>query len=236
MRSAEAGDPLDLPAGDYVVLAVADSGSGIPAEILEQVTEPFFTTKDVGKGTGLGLSMVYGFARQSGGAIDIDSKVGEGTRVEIWLPRASAPAAAEATEPRRRRRRRTTSPPLRILLVDDHEAVRETTAGMLCDMGHQVEAAADGPTMLAQLEAAPADYDLIVTDYAMPLMSGGDMLKQAREIRPDMPGIIISGYADSQSIARRPSEIVVLTKPFTADQMSAAISTVFRDSQATGGR
>ena len=229
---AEAEGPLELPAGDYVVFAVADRGSGIPAEILEQVTEPFFTTKDVGKGTGLGLSMVYGFARQSGGAIDIVSRVGEGTQVELWLPRASSPAAAEEEEAPSVAAQ---VPPLRILLVDDHEAVRETTAGMLCDMGHQVEASADGPTMLRALEAAPSAYDLIITDYAMPQMSGGDMLKQARKLRPNIPGIIISGYADSGSISRTPSEIVVLTKPFTADQIIAAISSVFRDSRAAGG-
>ena len=226
-------EALGLPAGDYVVLAVADSGGGIPAEILEQVTEPFFTTKEVGKGTGLGLSMVYGFARQSGGALHIDSKVGEGTKVEIWLPRApagpegavAAPAAEEDSGKSARR--------LRILLVDDHEAVRETTAGMLCDMGHKVAAAADGAAMLDLFRAAPADYDLIITDYAMPLMSGGDMLLQARTIRPEIPGIIISGYADSHSIARKPGEVVVLTKPFTLDQMEAAIGTVIP--QRTGG-
>ncbi len=227
---AEAGNPLGLPAGDYVRLAVVDKGGGIPAEMLEQVTEPFFTTKDVGKGTGLGLSMVYGFARQSGGAIDIASEVGEGTRVEIWLPRApdkgtaepAPPAAAAAFD----------VPPLRILLVDDHEAVRETTAGMLSDMGHQVQAAADGPAMLEKLRLAPADHDLIITDYAMPQMSGGDMLRQAREIRPDIPAIIISGYADGRLIARNPSEIVVLTKPFTADQIGAAICAVVRAGRA----
>lgn len=119
-------------------------------------------------------------------------------------------------------------PPLRILLVDDHEAVRETTAGLLGDMGHAVEAAADGPAMLQRLEAAPADQDLIITDYAMSLMSGGDLLEHARQIRPDSPANIISGYADSQSISRKPSEIVVLTKTFTVDQISAAICTVFR--------
>ena len=118
--------------------------------------------------------------------------------------------------------------PLRILLVDDHEAVRETTAGMLCDMGHEVASAGDGPAVLAMLAAAPAAYDLIITDYAMPLMSGGDMLRQARKIRPDLPGVIISGYADSQSISRKPSEVVVLTKPFTLDQMSAAIGAAFQ--------
>jgi signal transduction histidine kinase len=223
---AKAGNALGLPAGDYVVLAVEDGGSGIAADILEQVTEPFFTTKDVGKGTGLGLSMVYGFARQSGGAIDIVSKVGEGTRVEIWLPRAAASGTRGAAEPAPAAGPARETPPLRILLVDDHEAVRETTAGMLSDMGHEVEPTADGPAMLRKLEAAPAAYDLIVTDYAMPLVSGTDALKQAREIRPDMPGIIISGYADSRSMTDRPGEVVVLTKPFTLDQMRAAICTV----------
>ena len=225
-RNAQVGadNPLDLPAGDYVVLAVEDKGSGIAPEILEQVTEPFFTTKDVGEGTGLGLSMVYGFARQSGGAIDIDSKVGEGTVVEIWLPRAPEAGQPEAPEAAKAGASEAIATrPLSILLVDDHEAVRETTAGMLADMGHKVETAADGPTMLRKLKAKPNKYDLVVTDYAMPLMSGGDMLKQAREIRPDLPGIIISGYADSQSILHKPREVVVLTKPFTLDQMRMAI-------------
>jgi len=234
-EKAAADNRLGLPAGDYVVLGVADSGAGIPAEILEQVTEPFFTTKEVGKGTGLGLSMVYGFASQSGGALHIDSKVGEGTRVEVWLPRA--PAAPEGTEaaPAARDDAGKSGRRLRILLVDDHEAVRETTAGMLGDMGHEVASAADGPAMLDLFRAAPADYDLIITDYAMPLMSGGDMLGQAREIRPDMTGIIISGYADSQSIARKPGEVVVLTKPFTFAQMKAAIGTVMPPANKPAG-
>ncbi|HWT13716.1 MAG TPA: response regulator [Allosphingosinicella sp.] len=222
-RNARAGpgNALGLPAGDYVVLAVKDSGSGIAPDILEQVTEPFFTTKDIGEGTGLGLSMVYGFASQSGGAIDIDSKVGEGTTVEIWLPRA--PAGDEATEPPEAMQSPDDGmPSLRILLVDDHEAVRETTAGMLCDLGHRVDSACDGPTLLGKLSADPAAYDLIVTDYAMPLMSGGDMLKHARTIAPALPAIIISGYADSESIVHK-GEVVVLTKPFTLDQMNEAI-------------
>jgi CheY-like chemotaxis protein len=223
---APAANPLGLPAGDYVVLAVSDDGSGIPAAILEQVTEPFFTTKAVGKGTGLGLSMVYGFARQSGGAIAIDSQEGEGTTVEIWLPRAPAPAAAREDKPPPEPDSAAEGRPLRILLVDDHDAVRETTAGMLSDMGHQVETAADGPGLLSKLSAAPADYDLIITDYAMPLLSGADVLKQAREIRPGMPGIIISGYADSRSISRSITESAVLTKPFTLDQMKRAIGAV----------
>ncbi len=227
-RNAEAAaaNPLGLPAGEYVVLAVTDDGSGIPAEILEQVTEPFFTTKAVGKGTGLGLSMVYGFAHQSGGAIDINSQVGEGTTVEIWLPRAPTPDPVDEEKATASPEAETGGRPLRILLVDDHDAVRETTAGMLSDMGHEVESASDGPGLLRKLSAAPADYDLIITDYAMPLLSGADVLRQAREIRPGMPGIIISGYADSCSIAGHGNESAVLTKPFTLDQMKTAIGAI----------
>jgi len=223
-----AGNRLSLPEGDYVVFAVADSGSGIAPEILEQVTEPFFTTKEVGEGTGLGLSMVYGFAQQSGGAIDIRSAVGEGTTVEIWLPTApdqeqaagAGPAAAEAEA--------AATAALRILLVDDHDGVREATAGMLGDLGHAVETAGDGPSMLRRLAADPAGFDLIVTDYAMPLMSGVDMLERAREIRPDLPGLLISGYPNRRSIGAGEEEATVLAKPFTIGQLKAAIGTALR--------
>jgi CheY-like chemotaxis protein len=146
------GSDLGLARGEYVVLAVTDSGCGIAPEILEQVLEPFFTTKDVGKGTGLGLSMVYGFARQSGGTLNIRSKVDEGTRAEIWLPRAP-----EALEARIGRAAEIAAPAkggreLNILLVDDHDGVRATTAALLEDLGHGVREAADGESLLRNAE------------------------------------------------------------------------------------
>jgi PAS domain S-box-containing protein len=223
-RSVKGRADLGLSSGDYVVLAVQDSGSGIPADLLEKVTEPFFTTKDVGKGTGLGLSMVYGFARQSGGALDIASREGEGTKVEIWLPRAEAtkrPVEAPAIEETEAETRS-----LRILLVDDHDAVRETTAAMLQDLGHEVMSVADAASMLEKLEADASQFDLVVSDYAMPLVSGGEALIRAREIRPDLPAIIISGYADAESIARKPANVAVLTKPFGPKEMGRAIRNV----------
>jgi PAS domain S-box-containing protein len=223
-RTIEDSEGLGLKPGDYVILSVRDTGSGIPPDILEQVMEPFFTTKDVGKGTGLGLSMVYGFAKQSGGAIRIESEVGRGTRVEIWLPRAPALAGAAAGASQAAQDDGAgPAKALRILLVDDHDGVRATTAAMLEDLGHSVTQSSDGPDMLAQLEADPAAGDLIITDYAMPLVSGTDVIVRARKVRPHMPAIIITGYADVQSIARRPENVQVLAKPFTPEQLRTAI-------------
>src|SRR3546814_103742 len=228
-RKIGSDNDLGLPAGPYVLLAVTDSGCGIAPEILEQVLEPFFTTKDVGKGTGLGLSMVYGFAKQSGGAIDIQSKLGEGTRVEIWLPRAPqgkgrTPAPRSSADGGDAVAER----PLNILLVDDHGGVRMATAGILHDLGHQVTEACDGPELLGILERDLGAFDLVICDYAMPLVSGIDVIEGARKLRPGMPGIIVTGYADAKSIARRPHDVPVLTKPFTSKQINDAIASLFR--------
>jgi signal transduction histidine kinase len=222
---ARSGNAVKVTPGDYVVLTVNDSGSGIAPDLLAQVAEPFFTTKEVGKGTGLGLSMVYGFASQSDGGIRIDSTLGQGTIVELWLPRAAHDEPVVGPEPTGNDRA-AASRPLRILLVDDHAAVRETTEAILRDLGHYVESACDGPAMLRRLAAAPAACDLIITDYAMPLMSGCEMLKQARGILPAVPAIIISGYADDKALADAPPGVAILRKPFTLGQMGAAIVTL----------
>jgi CheY-like chemotaxis protein len=220
--TASAGGPLGLAAGDYVVLSVEDGGSGIPKDILERVTEPFFTTKEVGKGTGLGLSMVYGFASQSGGALDISSKEGRGTTVTLWLPRAptheqqieDTGAGSASPTPAREG--------LRILLVDDNEAVRATTEALLVDLGHTVDAAEDGPSMLRLLSEGRR-FDLIVTDYAMPLMSGGEAMLQATRVDPKVRAIIISGYADAEAIEKKPPGVQILGKPFSQQEMVRAI-------------
>jgi PAS domain S-box-containing protein len=214
-----------LAPGDYVVLAVTDTGCGIAPEMLEQVMEPFFTTKEVGKGTGLGLSMVYGFVKQSGGAIRIDSLVGKGTRVEIWLPRApeaigeaSLAATGDAAKPFGRS--------LSILLVDDHSGVRATTAALLEDLGHKVTEAADGVEVIELLRKSVDGVDLIISDYAMPHVSGTEVIQQARRLKRGMPAIIITGYAEAHSISRRPDDVPVLAKPFTPQQLNAAIGAV----------
>jgi CheY-like chemotaxis protein len=216
------GGALALAPGDYVVLRVGDTGEGIAPALLEQVMEPFFTTKPVGKGTGLGLSMVYGFARQSGGAVQIESEVGQGTQVAIWLPRAPGRTsngirnAEEAAD-------QVQTQPLRILLVDDHEGVRAMTAAMLSELGHQVSAVRDSAWVVRQIQSGETDWDLLITDYAMPAMSGSELLRRVREHTPQLPGLIITGYADPDSIGSKPDDVQVLVKPFTIEQLRTAI-------------
>jgi len=221
-RLIDSGHPLDLPPGRYVALEVADQGSGIPPEIMEKVLEPFFTTKPVGKGTGLGLSMVYGFARQSGGTLQLRSAPGEGTRATIWLPEASAdeqraePAPCAVDEPQ--------LPPLTILLVDDHPEVRITTAALLRELGHQVLEALSGAEALDLLKADASRIDLLLSDYAMPQLSGTDIVAAARECRPGLPALLVTGYADADEIGERPSDVAILSKPFTVPDLASALA------------
>jgi CheY-like chemotaxis protein len=224
-RTLSARDEVGLAAGDYVLLTVQDDGAGIPPELVNQVLEPFFTTKEIGKGTGLGLSMVYGFAQQSGGTLRIQSELGIGTRVEIWLPRAlgesETPPGKSDAEPAILPARGA----LRVLLVDDHAGARVTTAALLEDMGHDVVEASDGHKMLDLLRDAPGRFDLIISDYAMPLISGAEGIRQAREICRDIPAVLITGYAEAATISGRPSDVHILLKPFGSEQFAAAIAT-----------
>jgi PAS domain S-box-containing protein len=221
-QTLDDGDATGLAQGDYVTLSVTDTGEGIAPEMLGQVMEPFFTTKPVGKGTGLGLSMVYGFARQSGGSVQIESVVGQGTRVTLWLPRAPD-EEQESASSQRAPFDSAPSRPLRILLVDDHEGVRAMTAAMLGELGHEVSAVRDGNVVVKRLKAGEEGWDLLITDYAMPTISGSELLRKAKKHAPEMRGLLITGYADPDSIGNRPDEVQVLTKPFTLDQLKAAI-------------
>ena len=208
--------------GHYVRISIADTGTGISPENLEKVMEPFFTTKEVGKGSGLGLSMVYGFAKQSNGAFRVDSELGKGTTAELWLPRApeTATGAIEiADEPPSHPLR-----PLKVLLVDDHPEVRSTTAALLEDNGHEVAQAENGAAALTLLKERKCDFDLLITDYAMPHLSGTDFLREARLLCPDVPALLITGYAEVEMIRDRPPGIEMLLKPFTPAKLEAAMS------------
>ena len=229
-RNATVGgeDETGLTEGDYVVVSVADTGSGIPADLLDRVTEPFFTTKAVGKGTGLGLSMVYGFAQQSGGALRIESELGSGTCVAIWLPRAPATSALAGGVTRVDAAEEAAPRPRNILLVDDHEGVRVATAALLSDLGHHVTTAADGAQVVELQHQGLAEIDLVVSDYAMPLISGTEVIRRLRIDKPQLPAVIITGYAEADVVNGAPEGVIILTKPFTPARLQEAIAAADR--------
>lgn len=226
-ETVQEGQITDLSAGDYVVISVADTGTGMPPEILSRVLEPFFTTKEVGKGTGLGLSMVYGLAQQSGGTVTIKSKVGEGTVVELYLSRMTA---------RRSDARPRQASPLpdatkvRILLVDDDAEVRAVTAAYLSEMGHRVIEAADGTAALDLLKAEE-EADLLIADFAMPGMTGLDLADRARKLRPDLRILLVTGYADPE---KGPDGYPVLHKPFSREELAAKVTEAVGNRGARG--
>jgi PAS domain S-box-containing protein len=205
------GDPRP-----FVCLTVTDEGEGMDADTLARAVEPFFTTKGVGKGTGLGLSMVQGMVKQCGGHFRLESDPGKGTQARIWLPAAEDAACASppplAAVPRTR--------PLRILAVDDDPIVLLNTATVLADMGHRVLQAESGQAALALL--SQNEVDLLLTDYAMPAMSGGDLVERARQAHPGLKVIVVSGYADvpEGQVLDAPR----LAKPFTDAELAEAIA------------
>ena len=178
--------------------------------------EPFFSTKGVGKGTGLGLSMVHGLAAQSGGALLLASTPGKGTTAELWLPVADGPVvpALLASD-----ERGVEMLPLHVLLVDDEELVRAGTADMLADMGHSVVQAASGAQALRLLAAG--GFDLLVSDYLMPGMTGIELAAEARRIAPDLPVLLITGFADMP--AGDGGDVPRLPKPFRRRELARAL-------------
>lgn len=221
-RTVPAGAIPDLEAGRYVRLTVADQGTGMDAETLARAADPFFTTKGVGKGTGLGLSMIHGFTRQLGGALQIESKARDGTRAHIWLPisegdAAAKPVDAEAALAAVQGHRR------RILIVDDDAIILMNTAALLEDLGHQVLEACSGEEALALLEAHP-DIDLIITDQAMPGMTGSQLIAAVRGERPDLPIILATGYGETPIDANH--AVQRLGKPFGQKELQTAVQAV----------
>ena len=178
-----------LNPGAYIRISVIDTGAGMDDVTLAKAVEPFFSTKDVGKGTGLGLSMVHGLAAQLGGAFELQSNVGQGTRADLYLPVATAGTALAAA-----RLPAASKPvrPLRLLLIDDEELVRRGTAEMLRELGHEVHEAAGGAQALAKLRTG-IQIDAVVSDYMMPRMNGTEVAERIREAHPQMPILIVHG-------------------------------------------
>ncbi len=213
-----ADNTLGLNPGAYVCMSVADTGTGMDDATLRRAIEPFFTTKGVGKGTGLGLSMVHGLAAQSGGIMRIASRVSEGTTVELWLPVSGAariePAAAPAVPGR-------VAPPCRVLLVDDDALILAGTAAMLEDLGHRVIEAGSAAAALDALRNGTL-VDLIVTDQAMPGMTGIELARQIREHWPGLPIILATGYADLPG--GDDLNLPRLSKPYLQEELAAQIA------------
>jgi len=219
-----------MPAADYVLVEVCDTGTGIPPEIIEKIFEPFFSTKEVGKGTGLGLSTVYGIVKQTGGFIFVESEVGGGTTFRIFVPRHSG-AEEEITE--------TVVPTLvpeaktaadltgrgTILLVEDEEGLRGLNARGLASRGYTVLEAGNGVEALEVLESRGGEVDLVVSDVVMPEMDGPTLLKEMRRRNPDVRIIFVSGYAEDAFEKNLPEggQFAFLPKPFTLKQLVAAV-------------
>ena len=210
---------LDLPAGDYVAFTVADDGEGMTPEVAARAFEPFYTTKEIGKGSGLGLSMVYGFAKQSGGGLQIESAPGAGTHVTLFLPTAAAPAL-DAPLARGDELPRQGSGS--ILVVEDDPDVRDISLGLLRELGYETLEAADGQEALRTLEG-PQQIDLLFTDVVMPGgTSGLALARQARRIRPALRVLLTTGYAGSEAPAS--GEFALIAKPFRVAELSRMIA------------
>jgi PAS domain S-box-containing protein len=215
----------DMPAlspGDYVCITVIDTGVGMSAEVAARAFDPFFTTKPIGQGTGLGLSMIYGFARQSNGHVTIDSRLGQGTSVRIYLPRHHGDVVVED-----RSAVKTAGPAAAgetVLVVEDEPVVRGVILEMLGEQGYRTLEAVDGPSGLRILRN-PERIDLLVTDVGLPGMNGRQLADQAREIRPNLRILFITGYAESVAIADgflQPG-MEMITKPFDLDHLSQRV-------------
>ncbi|EYD75581.1 hypothetical protein Rumeso_02857 [Rubellimicrobium mesophilum DSM 19309] len=218
-------DDPELPPGDYVLVCVTDTGVGMSPEVARRAFEPFFTTKGQGKGTGLGLSQVYAMARQSGGTVRLDSRVGEGTTVCVILRRAERAAADEPTagpatgEPRG-------APEATILVIDDDDAVRRSIVATVEALGHRVLEASNGRDGLAALEQEP---DLLLVDFAMPGMNGAEVAEAVHRSRPELPIIFVTGYADTTAIVNAAGGAsLVLRKPFEIEELEASLNNQLR--------
>nr|WP_236761975.1 MULTISPECIES: PAS domain-containing hybrid sensor histidine kinase/response regulator [Agrobacterium] len=228
-QNVQAGE---LAAGNYVALSVVDQGHGMDRDTLQKAIEPFFSTKELGKGTGLGLSMIHGLASQLKGDLKLTSELGKGTRAELWIPISTSEitndsAAIEVSAGPTA----SASGPKRILLVDDDPLIAMSSADMLMDLGHDVVEAHSGKEALEQLGDGTG-FDLLITDYSMPGMTGGDLAIAVRHIVPKLPILIASGYAELPPGVDL--DVSRLGKPYTQDQLERELHKLFNDPILTG--
>ena len=223
LDEAYARNANDVAPGQYVMLAVTDTGDGMSEEVRARVFEPFFTTKTEGKGTGLGLSMVYGFVKQSNGHIQIYSEPGSGTTVKIYLPRSRQPETAPAPPPPPET---TADRGLTILVVEDEAAVREAAVAMLDELGYRALEAVDAQSALALVEGG-AEIDLVFTDVVMPgPLRTREFAQALKALRPELPVLFTSGYTDNAIIhqGRLDEGVHLISKPYARAELARRLA------------
>ena len=209
----------------FIRIRVRDEGEGIAPELVDRITEPFFTTKEAGKGTGLGLSMVMGFVQQSGGRFSVESALGQGSTIELLLPSTLQQPTEATGEPSDEG---TLPESWSVLLVDDDEAVRTVVSEQLRDLGVEVETAASGQQAIEHMRRSERDYDLLMTDFAMPGLNGVETIRSARKHCPEIRAILMTGYADDAAIGEM-DHVAILRKPIDPTELRKSLS-----SRATG--
>ena len=218
ISTVDASTVVDRNTAPAIRLTVADTGSGIPASIREKVFEPFFTTKPMGSGTGLGLAQVYGFARQSGGEVRIDSSPVDGTRIHLLFPLLDESQEKVLVEPPPVM---AVTPRKRILVVEDDPDVRQSIVQSLEVMGHEVSSVNNGPAALEFLTRTQPD--LLIVDYVMPLMNGAEVIRQVQATWPRIAIILATGYADMENVGRVLGAKSILKKPFGVATLAEAV-------------
>jgi CheY-like chemotaxis protein len=215
-----------LPPGPYVSLSVSDTGQGIPDDVLEHIFEPFYTTKAMGQGTGLGLATVHGIIKQSGGDILVRTAPGRGTTFTIYLPATDAPLPLDNSVVLADAR---TAVPGTVLLIEDDDAVREFAREVLRARGWHVVEAAGPSEALAIASDGDEAFDVVVTDVVMPGLSGGDLADRLEQLRPGVPVLFVSGYADADVISRGQLRAgrQLLSKPFTGAELAYRVQELF---------
>ena len=208
--------PEEPPAGEYVAISVTDNGSGMTKDVLAKAFEPFFTTKEIGKGSGLGLSQVLGFAKQSGGGMRIESRVGEGTSVKVYLPRSAVTDVSEVVSVSAGAAQHHPKGAI-ILLIDDDSAVREVTSSLLRELGYVVMEVGSGGAAL-DLLSREASVDLVMLDFAMPGMNGVDVAREVSSKYPTLPVVFVTGYADNAALEKI-GDARIIKKPFVGDEL-----------------
>ncbi|HEX8380007.1 MAG TPA: ATP-binding protein, partial [Allosphingosinicella sp.] len=219
-----AGEMGELGGGEFVRISVSDTGSGMPPEVLERVFEPFFTTKPVGKGTGLGLSQIFGFARESGGDVVIDSTVGVGSTVSLYLPRSNAEVeTGSAAAPEASHEAAPGAEGTAILVVEDDPRVSRSTVGALEELGYRPIACAGGREALEILEREAGRIELVITDIMMPEMTGPELVRTATARWPSTAILFVTGYV-GEAGSEELSGHDILRKPFTVAALAGAVA------------